>query len=175
MSQIFLSERHPETGAFDGREVLCQTFQFFVIHQIRFARTYIRIVQRLVYRQRICIFPFSVFEIFTTLGNFADVDFRIEVRSECFVMIACVAVDDVQIPDFVEMMFRCISCIYPCYARIESASQNRCQPRFFKTVFIGPLPAIFIFRFVQRFVVGGVEVADTVSQTGVHDGEVLIR
>ena len=90
-------------------------------------------------------------------------------------MVAGVAVDDIQILDFIEMMFRCISCIYSCYTRIESASQDSRQTRFFETVFIGPLPAIFIFCLVQRFVVGSVEIADTVNQAGIHDGEVLIR
>ena len=99
-------------------------------------------------------YPLSVFIITSVLGDFTDIDFRVKVRSECLVMVAGVAVDDIQILDFIEMMFRCISCIYSRYTRIESASQDSRQTRFFETVFIGPLPAVLIFGFIKRFVVG---------------------
>ena len=41
--------------------------------------------------------PCSVFEIFASLGDLADVDLRIEVGGESLVMIAGIAVYDVEV------------------------------------------------------------------------------
>ena len=162
MSQIFLSESHPEAGTFNCREVFGQAFQLFVVHQVGLSRTDIRIVQRFVYGQRICFFPFSVLEIFSSLGNLADIDFRVEISRKCFVMVSCITVYNIQILYFIEVMFGRISRIYACYARIESTTQDSSQTGIFETFLVCPLPAVLVFSFVQRFVIGRVEIADTV-------------
>ena len=54
-----------------------ESLQLLVIHQVRFARTDIRVVNGLMYRQRIGFVSCSVFEIFASLGDLADVDLRI--------------------------------------------------------------------------------------------------
>ena len=175
MSQVFLSEGHPEAGTFDCREVLGQTFQLFVVHQVRLFRADVRVVQRFVDGQRVCLLPFPVFEIFTPLGDLADIDFRIEVGCKCFVVVAGVAVHNIQVLDFIEMMFGRISRIYTCYTRIEPATEDCCQAGVFETFLVCPLPAVLVFGFVQRFVIGRVEITDAVCQAGIHDVEVLVR
>lgn len=47
-------------------------------------------------------------------------------------MVAGVAVYDVQILDFVEVMLGGISGVYACYARVESATQDGGQAGVFK-------------------------------------------
>ena len=95
MCQVFLSESHPEACPLDGREVLYQRFQFFVVKQVGVTRTNVGIIQRLVYFQRLGSDPLTVFIIASVLGDFADVDFRIEVGSEGFVVVAGITVHNI--------------------------------------------------------------------------------
>ena len=53
-------------------------------------------------------------------------------------------------------------------------TQDSGQAGIFEAFLVCPLPAVLVFSFVQRFVIGRVEIADTVCQTGIHDVEVLI-
>ena len=63
-----------------------------MVKQVTFLWTNIRISQWLVYFQRLCFYPFAIFPVETILRDLADVDFRVEVCSECFVVIARIAV-----------------------------------------------------------------------------------
>ena len=91
-------------------------------------------------------------------SNLADIDFRIEVGGECFMMISGIAVYDVQILYFVKMMFGGVCSIDAAHSRVETATEDGCQASLFKAVFEGPLPRIFKVCLVFRFVVGRVEV-----------------
>ena len=71
-------------------------------------------------------------------------------------------------------MFCRVSGKHACHARVESAPENGCDAGFFETVLVGPLPAVLVFCFVVRFIVGGVHIADAAFQTCVHDGKVLV-
>ena len=175
MRQIFLTEGHPETGTLDRREILGQAFQLLMIHQIGFARTHIRVVQRLMDTQRIGFLPFAIFVILTTLGNFTNIDFRIEIGRKSLVMVTGIAIDNIQILDLIEMMFGCISCINTRYSRIKSTTQDGRQASLFETLFVGPLPAILVFSLIQRLIIGRIQIADTIFQTRIHDMQVLIR
>ena len=93
--QVLLAEGHPETGALDRRVVLRQALQLLVIHQVGLSRTHVRVVQRLVHSQRIRLLPLAILPVFTTLGDLADIDLRIEVRGESLVVITGVAIHDV--------------------------------------------------------------------------------
>ena len=125
--------------------------------------------------QRFSCNPFSVFVITSVLSDFSDVDFRIEISSKCFVVITCIAVYDIQIMDFVKMMFCCVCCVYTTYSRVESASQDSSQTSFFETFFVCPLPAVFKVSFIFRFVVCCIQIVDSGFQTSFHDGQILIR
>src|SRR5512133_441210 len=95
--------------------------------------------------------PFTVLEVFALLGYFADVDFRIEVCGKRFPVVACIAVDNIEIMNLVKMVLCSMSRKYACHPRIESASQACRQSCFPKTVVVGPLPAVFILRLLRRF------------------------
>ena len=107
-----------------------------------------------MYAQRIGLLPFPILEIFTPLGNLADIDFRVEIGSESLMVISSVTVYDIQILYLVEMMLRRISCVHTGNPRIETTSQDSGKTGFLETIFIGPLPAVLIFGFIERFVVG---------------------
>ena len=66
--------------------------------------------------------PFPVFVITSILCNFAYIDFWIEVCGKSLMMIACIAIDNIQVLDFIEVMFGCISRIDATYSRIESTT-----------------------------------------------------
>lgn len=94
-----------------------------MIQKIRITRTDVRISQVFVEFQRLGSNPLSVFVITSVLCDFADVDFRIEVGSESLVVISGIAVYDVQVVDFIEMMFAA----YAVYTPLTPGSNP--QPR----------------------------------------------
>ena len=121
MRKVFLPESHPETGTLDGREVFHQRFEFFVEQQIRVARTDVRIRQVLMDFHGLRLHPLSVLVITPVLRDFADVDFRIEVCGKSLMMVPRIAVHDVQVMDFVEIMFGRVCRIHAGNARVETA------------------------------------------------------
>ena len=125
--------------------------------------------------QRFGCNPFAVFIITSVLGNFADIDLRIEVCSKCLMMVSCITVDDIQILDFIEVMFGSISRIDTTYSRVESASQDCGQASFLKAFLVCPLPTVFEVSFVFRLIVCRIQVVYAGFQTSFHDGQVLIR
>ena len=175
MSEVLLPESHPKTSTFNRRIIFNQRFQLLVINQIGFFGAYIRISERTMNLVRLCLDPFSVLVILTFLGYFPDIDFGIEIGSECHTMITGIAIDNIEILHLFEIMFRRIGRINPAHTRIESATENSRQPGLLKTFPISPLPFIFVFSFVERLIVGGIEIIDTAMQTGIHNRQVLIR
>ena len=109
VSEVFLSESHPEACTLNSGEVLNEAFDFFVVEQVRFARTYVRISKGLVNFKGFCFNPLAIFPIESLLGDFTNIDFGVEVCSECFVVVTSIAVNNVKIVDFDEMVFCCIS------------------------------------------------------------------
>ena len=175
MRKVFLSESHPEAGTLDGREVLHQRFELFVEQQIRVARTDVRIRQGLMDFHRLRLHPLSVLVITSVLSNFADVDFRIEVCGKSLMMISRIAVHDVQVMDFIEIMFGRVCRIHTGNARVETAAQNGGQSSFLETFLVGPLPTVFKMSHVLRLVVCRIQIIASGLQTSFHNGQVLIR
>ena len=68
--------------------------------------------------------PFSVVIVKSFLGNLADIYFRIEIGGKCFVVVSGIAVNDVQIVYFVEMVFGGVCCIDARYPGVKSATEN---------------------------------------------------
>ena len=79
-----------------------------MVQQIALSRTDVGVGQGLVDLQRFCLDPLAIFIVESLLGNLADIDLGVEVCGEGVVMIASIAVHDVQIVDFVEVVFGCI-------------------------------------------------------------------
>ena len=175
MRQVFLPEGHPEACAAQRRVVLNEALQLFVIHEVRLARPNIRVVQRLMYGERLRLMPLSVLEIAALLGDLADVDLRVEVGGESLVMVAGVAVDDVERVKLVEVVLGGVGREDARHAGVEAAAEDGGQAGLAEAILVGPLPTVFVFGFVERLIVGRVEVADAVFEAGVHDVEILIR
>ena len=146
-----------------------------MIQQVGITRTDIGISQILVVFQWFGGHPFAFFIITSVLSNFADIDFRIKIGSERFVMVAGITVHNIQVVHLVKMMFCCVGCINATYSRIESTTQYRCQSCVFKTFFISPLPAVFEMSFILWFIVCCIQIIHPGFQTSFHDGQILIR
>ena len=124
VGEILLPEGHPETSPLNGRIVLDQALQLFVMEQVALAGADVGIGKRTVYFEGFGFNPLAVFPIETLLGNFANVDFGIEVGGKGLVVIAGVAVDNIEILYLVEVMFGRIGGIDTGNTRVETAAKN---------------------------------------------------
>ena len=174
VGEIFLSEGHPEARALDGGEVDDKTLDFFVVEEIALTRSHVGIGQSLVNFEGFCFHPFTIFPIKSLLRDFADVDFGIEVGGKGFSVVTSVAVYDVEIVDFVEMVLCSVSGVDRGDTRVETATEDGAKSSFLKAFAISPLPRVFEMCFIFGFVVGSVEIVTTGFKTSVHNGEVLI-
>ena len=90
--------------------------------------------------QRFCLHPFAVLPVKSFLGNFADVDFGVEVCGESLVVVTCVAIYYVEILNLVEVMLGSVSSEYTCYTRVKPASEDGAESCLLETLAISPLP-----------------------------------
>ena len=128
-----------------------------------------------MHRKRCCGVPFAAFPILALLGYFAYVDFGVEVRGKCFAVIACIAIDYIEVVHLVEVVFGGVCGEDRCYTRVEAAAEYGCKPRTAELILICPLPRVLEVCLIFGFVVGGVEVVYAALEAGVHNGQVLIR
>ena len=93
-----------------------------MMQQVRLTRTYVRIGQRQVELQRLCLYPLPVLVVQSLLRNLADVDLRIEVGGEGMMVVASIAVDDIEILNLVEVMLGGVGRIDTADTRVEAAA-----------------------------------------------------
>ena len=175
VSEILLSEGHPEAGTLDAWIVLHERLQLFVIDEVGFTLTDFGIVKRLVDGMRFGFHPLPVFVVASLLRHLADVDFRIEVGGEGHAVVSGIAIYNIQIMDFIKVMLGGISRKDGGHTWVETASQHGHQSLFLESVLIRPLPAVLEVSFVLRLIVGGIEVVNSALQTSIHNRQVLIR
>ena len=125
--------------------------------------------------QRLRLHPLTVFPVESLLGNLTDIDFGVEVGGESLVVVAGIAIHDIEIMDFAEMVLGGVGRIDRGDTRIKAASQDGGQPGLLKAFAVGPLPRVFEMSLVLWLVVSRVEVVASRLQTGFHDGEILVR
>ena len=118
--------------------------------------------------------PFAVLVVAALLRHLADIDFGVEVRGEGHAMVAGIAVHDIEVVDFVEMMLGGVGSEDGRYARVETAAEDGRQSGSLEAVLIGPLPRILEMRLVLRLVVGRIEVVAAALEAGIHNRQVLI-
>ena len=140
VGEILLAEGHPETCLLDGRVVLHQTLQLLVVHQIALARTDVRVGERLVDRERVGFNPFAILIPESLLGNFADIDFWVEVGCESLVMVTGVAIHDVEHLNLIEVMFGCISGEDARNSWVKTAAEDSAETSLFELILVCPLP-----------------------------------
>ena len=145
-----------------------------MMHEITLAWSDVRICQCLVNLKRLGFYPLSVFVVQSLLCYFPDIYLWIEISGESFMMVSRIAVNDVKIVDFIEMMLCSVCCIYTGHTWVETASKYCRQPCLFKLVLICPLPWVFEMCLVLWFVVGSIEVVYSTCKTSFHNGQVLI-
>lgn len=174
VGQIFLPESHPEAGATDGGVVLDEAFQLFVVQEVTFARTHFGVGERLVDFKRLRLDPFSVFPVEAFLGDLANIYLGVEICGKGLVMVSGIAIDDVQVLDFVEVMLGGIGRINARHAWVETATEDGRESGLLEALLVGPLPGIFEVGFVLGLIVGRVEIRATALQAGFHDGQILV-
>ena len=91
-------------------------------------------------RQRVGLNPFAILIPQTFLGDLTDVDFRVEVGSESLVVIAGIAVYDVENLDLVEVMLGSVCSKDARNTRVEAAAKDSAKTSFLKLVLVSPLP-----------------------------------
>ena len=158
VSEVFLTEGHPEASTLNGGVVFNKALNFFVVKQVALLRTNIGVSKRLVNFERFSFNPTTIFPIKTFLCNLADVNFGVEVCSKSLVVVTSVAVNNVEVLNFVKVVFSSISREDACYTWVETATQDSSKSSLFKAILICPLPRVFKVRFVLGFVVSGVKV-----------------
>ena len=145
-----------------------------MVHQIAFARAHIGIGDGLVYGQGFGLEPLAVLIVETLLGNLTNVDFGVEVGGKSLVVVAGVAVYDVQIVYLVKVVLGSIGGIDAAHTGVETTTEDGGEASLLKLLLVSPLPAVLEVGLVLGLIVGGVQVVAATSQTGLHDGEVLI-
>ncbi len=124
----------------DGREVDDQRLYLLVVQQVAVTRSDVGVGQVLVNLQRLRLHPLAVLPVESLLCDFADVDLGVEVGGEGLVVVAGIAVYDVQILDFLEVVLGGVCRIDAGHARVEAAAQDGCQSGLFEALAVGPLP-----------------------------------
>ena len=175
VGEIFFTESHPEAGALDGWEVEHERFEFFVIHQVAFARTDFGVSERLVHFERTGLNPLAVFVVAALLGDFANVDFWVEVGGKRLAVVTRVAVHNVEGVHFLEVVLSCVGSVDATHAWVETAAEDGAEASLFEALTVSPLPAVLKVSLVAWLIVGGVEVVHATFQASVHNGEVLVR
>ena len=123
---------------------------------------------------RLRLYPLSIEVVFTLLGNLADIDLGIKVRSKCLVMVPSVAVYNIEVVDLVEVMLGGIGGKDARHPGVETTSKDSGKAGLFESFAIGPLPAILILCLVKRLIIGGIKVVYSALQAGIHNGKVLV-
>ena len=174
MLQVLLTESHPETGTLDSGIIDDKALNLLVVQQIAVARTDVGVGEILVNLQRLCLYPLAVLPVESLLSNLADVNLWVEVGGESLMVVASVAVHDIKIVNLLEVMLGSIGGIDARYTWVETTTEDGCEACLLEALTISPLPRILEVCLVLGFVVGGVKIAASASQTSVHNRQVLI-
>ena len=173
--EILLTECHPEACTLDSWIVDNQRFNLLMVQEVRFARTDIRISQWLMNLHWLSLYILTILIVKTLLSNLSDVDFRVKVCSESLVVVTSIAVYDIEILNLIEMMLSSISCEDACYTWVETTTKNSSKTSLLKALTISPLPRILKVCLILWFIVSGIHIVASASQTSIHDCKVLIR
>lgn len=141
MFEVVGREGHPELGAADGGDVLHEAFHFFMVHAVDFIGAYLLGAgEALVHAHGRGFLKFPVFPVAAGRGDFTDIDFRVEVGSKGFAVVAPVDVNDVQRVNFIKMVFERPGGEYVGDAGVKAGAQQGKEARLTEFFLIGPLP-----------------------------------
>ena len=196
--EVALAKRHEEADALDARNVLGQGFNFFVVEEVHVLLADLcEVVFTLDAHGRdfnpVALAVLVRVPVAARSRNFAEVDFRVEVRCELVTVIAAVAVENVDFFDRVELVLQGVGAVCLRNTRVKAGTEQSRETSLFKLFFVSPLPAVievgakalFLaalvvdlapFRIVDifRLVVSRVHVVHATFKACIHDGEVLV-
>ena len=110
------------------------------MEKVALAWTDVGVGERLVELKRFGLHPFAVLPVESLLGNLTDIDFGVEVGGKRLVVIAGIAIHNVEILYLVEVVFCGISGEDARHARVETATEDGAQASLLETLAISPLP-----------------------------------
>ncbi|MNO59557.1 hypothetical protein D3C76_501470 [compost metagenome] len=145
-----------------------------MIQKIDILRSDLREIVDFFLGQRRSFNPFAILEVTSVGSDFTNINFRIEVGGKRITVVACIRINNINRVDFVKIMLLRISCEHAGYAWVKAAAEQRGNSGLFESFLIRPLPGIFKFRGILRFVVGGIDIVHSRCQAGIHNGQVLI-
>ena len=114
--EIALAKRHEETDALDARNVLGEGFNFFVVEEVHVLLADLcEVVFTLDAHGRnfnpVALAVLVRVPVAARSRNFAEVDFRVEVRCKLVTVIATIAVEDVDFFDRVELVLQGVGAV----------------------------------------------------------------
>lgn len=174
VGEVALAKRHEEADAANAPQVETQRFELFVVEEIHVFLSHFWEIVASFDLHGFGFDPLAVFPVTAFGGDFADIDFGVEVCGEGVAVVTGVAVEDVEVVYFVEMVFLGVGGEYTGDSGVEATSEDGGETGFLEAFPVGPLPFVFEFGCVEGFVVCGVHIVYAGFETGIHDGEILI-
>ena len=111
-----------------------------MVQQIGLFGTDIWVVESLVYLHWLSLYILAIFIIQPFLGNLAYVYFGVEVGCKSFVVVAGVAVNDVEVLYLLEVVLGSVGGEDGSHSRVEAASEYGAQSSLLEAFSVGPLP-----------------------------------
>ena len=130
--KVLLSERHPEACALDRGEVDHQALDFLVVEQVALARSDVGIGQRLMNFERFGLHPLAILPVQALLRDLADIDLGVEVRGKGLSVITRVAVDDIQVVNFVKVVLGGVGVKIDVTPGVKSAAEDGAKSGLFE-------------------------------------------
>ncbi len=169
MGQIALSKGHEKTNSMNSRHVKRQRFQLLVMQKIHLFGADLRKVINAFDFHRLCFHPVTIFPIAAFCRNFADINFGIKVSRKRIAVIAGIAVQNINIVNFIKLMLESIGRKNAGDAGIKSTAQKSGNSGIFKFFAVGPLPAVFEFCGILGFIVCSIHIVCFSGKTSVHN------
>ena len=145
--EVALAERHEEADALYARDVLGERFDFFVVQQVHVLLAhFVKHVFALDAHGRdfdpVALAVLVGVPVAARSGNFAQIDFGVEVRRELVAVIAAVAVEDVDFFDGIELVLEGVGAVGLGNTRVKAGTEQCREAGLFKLFLVSPLPAV---------------------------------
>ena len=171
---IGIAKGHPEPPALQLGNELREAFQLLVVHHVHVLRAHGLKVERHLLAHRRRLDKRAVLPMPRWRSHLADVDLGVEVGGKGLPMIAAIAIQNIQLPNGLQLVLLQPHREHAGHARIEPAAQQRHQTRLLEPLLIGPLPVVLELGHILGLIVGGIHVMHARRQARVHNGQVLI-
>ena len=90
-------------------------------------------------------------------------------------MVSGVAIHDIEHLNLIEVMLGSVCGEDAGNTWVETAAEDSAETCLLELILVSPLPRVLEVSLVLWLIVSGIHIVATASQTGIHDGEVLVR